>query len=172
MEIHKSSYCTPTIADAVQEILKVLAITPLPINTLETSRTLPFFIRPVLLKDAPKLVSNVRLLQLEHGGPYMDRQFDFRPDARVQLEPDAWQRDVLDSIDANESVLVVAPTSAGKTFISFYAMKKILEESDDSVLAYVAPTKALVNQVAAEIQARFSKSYRKQNGKSIRAVHT
>src|SRR6478609_12148537 len=121
VEIHKSAYCTPNIADAVQDILRVLAATPLPINTLETSRTLPFSIRPVLLKDAPKLVNNVRLLQLEHGGPYMDRQFDSRPDARVQFEPDAWQRDVLDSIDANESVLVIAPTSAGRTFISFYA---------------------------------------------------
>jgi superfamily II RNA helicase len=102
----------------------------------------------------------------------MDRRFDSQPDARVQFEPDAWQRDVLDSIDANESVLVVAPTSAGKTFISFYAMKKILEESDDGVLVYVAPTKALVNQIAAEVEARFSKSYRKQTGKSIWAVHT
>ncbi|CEF75396.1 hypothetical protein FGSG_10059 [Fusarium graminearum PH-1] len=119
-----------------------------------------------------KVVKNTRLLQLEHGGPYMDRRFDSQPDARVQFEPDAWQRDVLDCIDANESVLVVAPTSAGKTFISFYAMKKVLEESDDGVLVYVAPTKALVNQIAAEIEARFSKSYRQQSGKSIWAVHT
>lgn len=35
---------------------------------------------------------------------------------------------------------------------------------------YVAPTKALVNQIAAEIQARYSKSY-KQNG-SVWAIHT
>lgn len=36
----------------------------------------------------------------------------------------------------------------------------------------MAPTKALVNQIAAEIEARFSKTYHKQNGKSIWAVHT
>ncbi|GKU07018.1 dead deah box helicase [Fusarium langsethiae] len=155
-----------------QEILKALAATPLPINTLETPRALPFSIRPTVLRNVPELVKNTRLLQLEHGGPYMDRRFDSQPDARVQFEPDAWQRDVLDCIDANESILVVAPTSAGKTFISFYAMKKVLEESDDGVLVYVAPTKALVNQIAAEIEARFSKSYRKQTGKSIWAVHT
>ncbi|RGP72272.1 dead deah box helicase [Fusarium sporotrichioides] len=171
-KISKSANCTPNIANAVQEILKALAATPLPINTLETPRALPFSIRPTVLRNVPELVKNTRLLQLEHGGPYMDRRFDSQPDARVQFEPDALQRDVLDCIDANESILVVAPTSAGKTFISFYAMKKVLEESDDGVSVYVAPTKALVNQIAAEIEARFSKSYRKQTGKSIWAVHT
>ncbi|RYC79021.1 hypothetical protein BFJ63_vAg18102 [Fusarium oxysporum f. sp. narcissi] len=35
-------------------------------------------------------------------------------------------------------------------------MKRVLEESDDGVLVYVAPTKALVNQIATEIEARFS----------------
>lgn len=48
--------------------------------------------------------------------------------------------------------------------------KKVLKTSDDGILVYVAPTKALVNQIAAEIQARFSKSY-KQNG-TVWAIHT
>ncbi|KKY28940.1 putative dead deah box helicase [Diplodia seriata] len=84
---------------------------------------------------------------------------------------DGWQREVLDVLDAKKSLIVVAPTSAGKTFISFYAMKKVLEGSDDGVLVYVAPTKALVNQIAAEIQARFSKTY-KHAGKSVWGIHT
>ncbi|KAM5464132.1 putative RNA helicase [Microsporum ferrugineum] len=117
--------------------------------------------------------------QLVHAAPFFDRNMGSAPDSRVRnFEPDKWQRDVLDEIDANRSLFVVAPTSAGKTFIStnskayrFYAMKKVLQQDDNGVLVYVAPTKALVNQVAAEIQARFSKSF-KHGGKSVWAIHT
>ena len=66
--------------------------------------------------------------------------------------PSGWQRQVLDELDNDRSIFVVAPTSAGKTFISFYAMERVLRADDDAVLVYVAPTKALVNQIAAEIQ--------------------
>ncbi|MCJ1394369.1 hypothetical protein MMC18_007247 [Xylographa bjoerkii] len=109
--------------------------------------------------------------QLLHCGPYMDRNMDSQPDDRVPFKPDGWQRRVLDELDADHSVFVVAPTSAGKTFISFYAMEKVLRADDDGILVYVAPTKALVNQIAAEIQARFSKIY-KYGGKSVWAIHT
>ncbi|KAL4898860.1 hypothetical protein BDW74DRAFT_184329 [Aspergillus multicolor] len=110
--------------------------------------------------------------QLVHAGPYLDRSMGSTPDSRVHdFEPDKWQRDVLDQIDARRSLFVVAPTSVGKTFISFYAIKQVLEDDDDGVLVYVAPTKALVNQIAAEVQARFSKSY-STPGKSVWAIHT
>ncbi|KAF5637108.1 dead deah box helicase [Fusarium sp. NRRL 52700] len=172
-DISRSDKCTPDVASAAQGIMKTLSISQLKIAIQEPQRKLPFTIIPrAMMKDAPKLIQDHRLLQLQHGGPYMDRRFDSRPDARVPFEPDAWQRDILDSIDAEESLLVVAPTSAGKTFISFYAMKRVLEESDDGVLVYVAPTKALVNQIAAEIEARFSKSFRMQEGKSVWGIHT
>jgi hypothetical protein len=110
--------------------------------------------------------------QLLHVGPYMDRVLDAKPDPRVStFVPDGWQRKVLDELDADHSVFVVAPTSAGKTFISFYAMEQVLRADNDGVLVYVAPTKALVNQIAAEVQARFSKIF-PQAGKSVWAIHT
>ncbi|KAI9374433.1 hypothetical protein BJX61DRAFT_498293 [Aspergillus egyptiacus] len=52
-------------------------------------------------------------------------------------------------------------------------MKQILQDDNDGILVYVAPTKALVNQIAAEIQVRFSKSYpTKSKVKSVWAIHT
>lgn len=83
--------------------------------------------------------------QLKYCGPYMDRNLDSSDDPRVRFQPDRWQRNVLDALDADKSVFVVAPTSAGKTFIAYYAMEKILRNSDDDVLVYVAPTKPLVS---------------------------
>lgn len=118
--------------------------------------------------------SNPLEFQMNHCGPYLERSFDSAPDPRVPFAPDAWQRKVLDAVDENKSLLVIAPTSAGKTFISFYAMKKILQASNDDIIVYVAPTKALVNQIAAEVQARFTKSYHNegQEGRSVWAIHT
>ncbi|EIW61285.1 P-loop containing nucleoside triphosphate hydrolase protein [Trametes versicolor FP-101664 SS1] len=107
--------------------------------------------------------------QLRLFGEYMDRSMDSQSDPRVAFKPDAWQRKVLDCLDQNESVLVAAPTSAGKTFISYYAMETLLRSSDDDILVYVAPTKALVGQIAAEVYARF----RKELGtKACWAIHT
>jgi len=47
-------------------------------------------------------------------------------------------------------------------------MEQVLRASDDGFLVYVAPTKALVTQVAAEIYARFSKDVK--NGKAISLI--
>lgn len=43
-------------------------------------------------------------------------------------------------------------------------MEKVLRESNEGVIIYVAPTKALVSQVAAEIYGRFSKDL---NGRKL-----
>lgn len=97
--------------------------------------------------DTTKLGMSSEEFQLLHCGPWMDRNMDSKQDVRVPFEPDGWQRKVLDLLDGDHSALVVAPTSAGKTFIAFYAMEKILKENDDNILVYVAPTKALVGSL-------------------------
>lgn len=55
---------------------------------------------------------------------------------------------------------------------AFLVSSRINSKSYDADnLVYVAPTKALVNQIAAEIQARFAKKF-KHPGKSVWAIHT
>ena len=90
-----------------------------------------------------------------------------KADLRVQFPPDAWQQHLLDVVDSDNSALVVAPTASGKTFISYYVMEQCLRSNDTDVIVYVAPTKALVNQVRAEISARFSKSYSSSSHKVV-----
>lgn len=120
-----------------------------------TDRKLSFVFKYPTQTQSLSIQMSQSEFQLNHCGPYMDRMLDAKPDPRVSsFVPDGWQRDVLDTLDANKSVFVVAPTSAGKTFISFYAMEQVLRADNDGVLVYVAPTKALVNQIAAEVQGK------------------
>lgn len=158
----------------LKQLASVLHLPLPPMNChISNKRALPFSYKSPNQKSLAGLSADNtdRQFLLEHCGPYLERSFESAPDPRVSFQPDAWQRRVLDAIDEDKSLFVVAPTSAGKTFISFYAMRKILQGSDDGVLVYVAPTKALVNQIAAEIQARFSKKY-SNGGRSVWAVHT
>lgn len=166
---------TKTVGTLANEVLAALKLPVLTFPTSTTDRKLPFTIGALRKAKIEKLdlsLSQASMdFQLNYCGPYFDRSVDAATDPRVPFQPDAWQRKVLDAIDARKSMLVVAPTSAGKTFISFYAMKQVLEATDGDVLVYVAPTKALVNQIAAEVQARFTKSY-KHAGKSVWGIHT
>lgn len=174
---------TPEILACLEVILKVLKLPALKYEAEATSRPLEFTcvfneakisrasVSASINRNKLSIPGGAKMFQLEHCGPYLEREIGSAIDERVPFRPDAWQRKVLDAIDENHSLFVVAPTSAGKTFISFYAMKQVLTNDDDGVIVYVAPTKALVNQIAAEIQARFSKSF-KRPGKSVWAIHT
>lgn len=169
-----SKALTKDIAKHLEKTCKLLSITDA-LSILDTplqDRTLSFTFRYPLNSTSLRIGLSQLEFQLLYVGPYMDRLLDAKPDPRVSsFVPDGWQRKVLDELDAQNSVFVVAPTSAGKTFISFYAMEQVLRADNDGVLVYVAPTKALVNQIAAEVQGRFSKIF-PQDGKSVWAIHT
>lgn len=91
--------------------------------------------------------------QLQHMPHLLERPGSGARDPRVTgFVPDGWQRKLLDVVDANGSAVVSAPTSSGKTFISSYVIQRTLREKEGRVVL-VVPTKALVNQVAAQVCA-------------------
>ncbi|KAL4987838.1 hypothetical protein BDW68DRAFT_177452 [Aspergillus falconensis] len=163
---------TEDIARHIQSTARTMNFPQIHLQVQEARKLSFDFARFEMAKGGFEVALSPTDFQLLHAGPYLDRSMGSAPDPRVHdFEPDKWQREVLDQIDARRSLFVVAPTSAGKTFISFYAIKQVLEDDNDGVLVYVAPTKALVNQIAAEVQARFSKAYNTP-GKSVWAIHT
>lgn len=134
-------------------------------------RSMPVgFAEGLRLEESTQSDQSVARFQLDEGGAEMPRSVGSRDDPRTSFRPDAWQAELLDIVDRRESALVVAPTSSGKTFICFYAMERVLEQDDDGVLVYVAPTKQLVNQIDAEVSGRFRKAYR--TGRQLSGVFT
>ncbi|KAK9832186.1 hypothetical protein WJX74_002273 [Apatococcus lobatus] len=93
--------------------------------------------------------------QLEHCGHLLPRDPGTQDHRTASFNPDPWQQKVLDIIDQGASALICAPTSSGKTFISNYVICKVLAESNKGLCIFVAPTKALVNQVQAQVYADF-----------------
>lgn len=170
----QSPALTAAAKSAIQNVFAGLGIALPPAKPVVAAKRAISFITTWTGKvenDDSKLEMSSEEFQLMHFGPYMDRNMDSAPDSRVHFDPDGWQRQVLDEIDADNSVFVVAPTSAGKTFISFHAMEKVMKVDDTGILVYIAPTKALVNQIAAEVISRFRKNYR-HAGKTTWAIYT
>ena len=60
----------------------------------------------------------------------------------VVLDP--FQEEAVRAVDAEESVIVAAPTGAGKTLVAEYAIEKCMAEG--ARVLYTAPIKALSNQ--------------------------
>lgn len=71
-----------------------------------------------------------------------------------QFELDAFQRQSVKCIERNESVLVAAHTSAGKTAVAEYAIALALKNKQRVI--YTSPIKALSNQKYRELQSEFS----------------
>jgi superfamily II RNA helicase len=73
--------------------------------------------------------------------------------ARTGFAPDAFQSAAFDSLDAGRSVLVSAPTGAGKTVVADYAVARALAAGRRAF--YTTPLKALSNQKFSDLAATY-----------------
>jgi superfamily II RNA helicase len=69
---------------------------------------------------------------------------------------DPFQAQAIAAIDAETSLLVAAPTGAGKTLIAEYAIEKAMSRNEQAI--YTAPIKALSNQKYRDFRERFGES--------------
>ena len=76
----------------------------------------------------------------------------FRAHQRFDLDP--FQMAGCESIERGNSVLVAAPTGAGKTIVAEFAIFLAMQDSRDKVF-YTAPMKALSNQKFQELAAEY-----------------
>lgn len=77
-----------------------------------------------------------------------------KPAKEYKFTLDAFQRESVKCIERNESVLVSAHTSAGKTVVAEYAIAIALR--DKQRVIYTSPIKALSNQKYRELEHEFS----------------
>lgn len=70
-----------------------------------------------------------------------------------EFELDPFQHEAVEAINAGRSVLVAAPTGAGKTVVAEYSVELALERSERVI--YTAPIKALSNQKFRDFRSRF-----------------
>ena len=69
------------------------------------------------------------------------------------LQLDGFQEDAIAAINRDNSVIVTAPTGAGKTVIAEYAVEKCIQENHRVI--YTAPIKALSNQKYRDFYAEY-----------------
>jgi hypothetical protein len=113
-EICSRRYITPTISKALKSVLRALGFADYSAGLLDNCESISD--KPLNFKfkkltspshEVLRITEHPIVWQLRLFGEYMDRSMDGAPDPRVQFEPDAWQREVLDCIDADRSLLVV-----------------------------------------------------------------
>lgn len=80
-----------------------------------------------------------------------------RPDPVLELWPsqqEALRRSFLDPYQ--RAVMVEMPTSAGKTLLAKFAIAQTKAFASTSIIVYIVPTRALVNQITLDLRQDFS----------------
>jgi len=115
-ELSESEHLTLTVHQVISTVLTILGFETFVVSPPDTQLIRPLcfkFVKLVRLKSGRPLYEFMHITedpitwQLRLFGEFMDRSMGSKADPRVSFAPDAWQRDVLDCLDRNESVLVV-----------------------------------------------------------------
>jgi ATP-dependent RNA helicase DOB1 len=110
-------------------------------------------------KDAPAVILSHQVrhqVSLPPNFDYIPLSKHVSPEKPAKVYPfklDPFQEVSVKSIERNESVLVSAHTSAGKTVIAEYAIAQCLKNNQRVI--YTSPIKALSNQKYREFSAEF-----------------
>ncbi|MFH1288707.1 MAG: DEAD/DEAH box helicase [bacterium] len=76
-----------------------------------------------------------------------------KEERKTMFNYDPFQKTAIDYIENNNSVLISAPTGAGKTIIAEYVIKKCLQNKEGVI--YTAPVKALSNQKFRDFRSQY-----------------
>jgi hypothetical protein len=117
-EVWEIGFSTKEMASAITSVLITLGfsdyVDSLVVSGSADDKALSFrFVKLVKSKTKTAVYDFMRVQehpivwQLRLFGEFMDRSMDSQADARVTFKPDAWQREVLDAVDQNMSLLVV-----------------------------------------------------------------
>ena len=157
-----STFAMLGLTELAESVAKRLGDVPSALARLDTNNY-RMIVGPQAGNDYGKAVMSTQRFELTYMHHLLQRPLG-KPDPRVPFRPDAWQRELIDIVDRRESAVICAPTSSGKTFISFYTIKEVLDSSNTDVVIYVAPTNALARQVNAMVYAYFEpKDYDRQS---------
>src|SRR5436305_14686258 len=75
----------------------------------------------------------------------------------LPFDPDPFQREAMIALARDESLLVTAPTAAGKTLVADFAAFRAM--ATGRKLVYTTPIKALSNQKYRQLLARYGTEY-------------
>eukprot|EP00667_Euglena_gracilis_P001626 EG_transcript_1626 len=79
-----------------------------------------------------------------------------RPEVANREALDDFQHEAIQALARGDSVVVSAPTGAGKTRVALHALRQALPAAHPGRAAYVCPTKALVHQVFRDLHRHLS----------------
>jgi hypothetical protein len=121
---------------------------------------------PGILEDGAKLrlLQNARVVvdypKVAVWEPTIREHYGLRCDGERDTwqQPEAWQLQMLAGINERKSLLVVAPTSSGKTMSAEFAMRLSVRKGGGTIAVFVQPTNALVRQTYSDLAAQFGHS--------------